>query len=89
MACFATAKPFAHWQRAVDTVNSGHGKELPPSDQDWFYVRCAAIAPPHLHEGDWEPPSSTKRRMAINTFQLVSAVSKRSTARRKTVACAL
>ncbi|KAF1945538.1 ribosomal protein S19e [Clathrospora elynae] len=28
----------------VDTVKTGHGKEFRPSDQDWFYVRCAAIA---------------------------------------------
>ncbi|KAF1842331.1 ribosomal protein S19e [Cucurbitaria berberidis CBS 394.84] len=28
----------------VDTVKTGHAKELPPSDQDWFYVRCAAVA---------------------------------------------
>ncbi|KAI1491055.1 40S ribosomal protein S19 [Biscogniauxia mediterranea] len=28
----------------VDTVKTGPGKELPPQDQDWFYVRTAAIA---------------------------------------------
>ncbi|KAI0600475.1 40S ribosomal protein S19 [Biscogniauxia sp. FL1348] len=28
----------------VDTVKTGPGKELPPQDQDWFYVRAAAIA---------------------------------------------
>ncbi|KAK3941795.1 ribosomal protein S19e [Diplogelasinospora grovesii] len=28
----------------VDTVKTGHAKEMPPQDQDWFYVRCAAVA---------------------------------------------
>ncbi|KAI1503539.1 40S ribosomal protein S19 [Biscogniauxia marginata] len=28
----------------VDTVKTGPGKELPPQDQDWFFVRTAAIA---------------------------------------------
>ncbi|ORY69017.1 ribosomal protein S19e [Pseudomassariella vexata] len=28
----------------VDTVKTGHGNELPPSDPDWFYTRCASVA---------------------------------------------
>ncbi|RKU44148.1 40S ribosomal protein S19 [Coniochaeta pulveracea] len=28
----------------VDTVKTGVAKELPPQDQDWFYVRAAAVA---------------------------------------------
>ncbi|KAA8612378.1 RPS19A Ribosomal protein S19E S16A [Pyrenophora tritici-repentis] len=36
----------------VDTVKTGHAKELPPSDQDWFYVRCAAVARHLLPEED-------------------------------------
>lgn len=28
----------------VDIVKTGHGKELPPQDIDWFYVRAAAVA---------------------------------------------
>jgi len=27
-----------------DTVTTGTAKELPPSDADWFYVRCASVA---------------------------------------------
>ncbi|KAK3076952.1 40S ribosomal protein S19, partial [Coniosporium uncinatum] len=28
----------------IDTVKTGHHKELPPQDQDWFYTRAAAVA---------------------------------------------
>lgn len=28
----------------VDTVKTGHSKELPPQSMDWFYVRAAAVA---------------------------------------------
>jgi hypothetical protein len=28
----------------VDTVKTGHGKEMPPQDIDWFYVRAASVA---------------------------------------------
>ncbi|KAL2271940.1 hypothetical protein VTJ83DRAFT_1311 [Remersonia thermophila] len=28
----------------VDTVKTGHGREMPPQDIDWFYVRAAAVA---------------------------------------------
>ncbi|KAJ4351831.1 Protein component of the small (40S) ribosomal subunit [Didymosphaeria variabile] len=28
----------------VDTVKTGHSKELPPQDIDWYYVRAAAVA---------------------------------------------
>merc|ERR1719498_1276522 len=28
----------------VDIVKTGTHKELPPSNPDWFYIRCAAIA---------------------------------------------
>ena len=28
----------------VDIVKTGTHKELPPTDPDWFYVRCASIA---------------------------------------------
>ncbi|KAI9898305.1 hypothetical protein N3K66_006665 [Trichothecium roseum] len=28
----------------VDTVKTGHAKELPPQDQNWWYTRCASIA---------------------------------------------
>ncbi|KAI9884892.1 MAG: 40S ribosomal protein S19 [Watsoniomyces obsoletus] len=28
----------------VDTVKTGHGKELPPQSIDWFYVRAASVA---------------------------------------------
>lgn len=28
----------------VDTVKTGHFKELPPQSMDWFYVRAAAVA---------------------------------------------
>ena len=27
----------------VDIVKTGHYKELPPSDQDWFYTRAGAF----------------------------------------------
>ncbi|KAH7092558.1 40S ribosomal protein S19 [Paraphoma chrysanthemicola] len=33
--------PIPGW---VDTVKTGHSKELPPQDIDWFYVRAAAVA---------------------------------------------
>ncbi|RPA81422.1 ribosomal protein S19e [Ascobolus immersus RN42] len=33
--------PLPGW---VDTVKTGHFKELPPQSQDWFYVRAAAVA---------------------------------------------
>lgn len=28
----------------VDIVKTGTHKELAPFDEDWFYVRCAALA---------------------------------------------
>lgn len=28
----------------VDLVKTGNHKQLPPTNPDWFYVRCAAIA---------------------------------------------
>lgn len=28
----------------VDTVKTGHYKELPPQSMDWFYVRAASVA---------------------------------------------
>ncbi|KAI5811863.1 40S ribosomal protein S19 [Pyronema omphalodes] len=28
----------------VDTVKTSHSRELPPQSEDWFYVRCAAVA---------------------------------------------
>jgi small subunit ribosomal protein S19e len=28
----------------VDTVKTGHFKELPPQNPDWFYVRAASVA---------------------------------------------
>ena len=28
----------------VDTLKTGHSRELPPQDPDWFYIRCASIA---------------------------------------------
>lgn len=28
----------------VDTVKTGIAKELPPSDNDWFYIRAASVA---------------------------------------------
>ncbi|CUS13701.1 unnamed protein product [Tuber aestivum] len=28
----------------VDTVKTGHMKELPPQSMDWFYIRAAAVA---------------------------------------------
>ena len=28
----------------VDYAKTGHYKEMPPQDADWFYVRCAAVA---------------------------------------------
>jgi len=28
----------------ADYVKTSHRKELPPNDQDWFYIRCAAVA---------------------------------------------
>ncbi|ERS98511.1 40S ribosomal protein S19 [Sporothrix schenckii ATCC 58251] len=33
--------PIPGW---VDTVKTGHAKELPPQDIDWFYVRAASVA---------------------------------------------
>lgn len=33
--------PIPGW---VDTVKTGHSKELPPQDIDWYYVRAAAVA---------------------------------------------
>ncbi|KAF8462526.1 ribosomal protein S19e [Kalaharituber pfeilii] len=33
--------PIPGW---VDTVKTGHYKELPPQSMDWFYVRAAAVA---------------------------------------------
>ncbi|PVH98493.1 40S ribosomal protein-like protein S19 [Periconia macrospinosa] len=33
--------PIPGW---VDTVKTGHSKELPPQDIDWFYTRAAAVA---------------------------------------------
>ncbi|ROT42043.1 ribosomal protein S19e [Sodiomyces alkalinus F11] len=33
--------PIPGW---VDIVKTGHGKELPPQDIDWFYVRAASVA---------------------------------------------
>jgi small subunit ribosomal protein S19e len=33
--------PIPAW---VDTVKTGHSRELPPQDPDWFYVRAAAVA---------------------------------------------
>ncbi|RDL39732.1 Uncharacterized protein BP5553_04072 [Venustampulla echinocandica] len=33
--------PIPGW---VDTVKTGHAKELPPQSIDWFYVRAASIA---------------------------------------------
>ena len=28
----------------VDSVKTGYGRELPPLDPDWFYVRAASLA---------------------------------------------
>ncbi|KAF1990369.1 40S ribosomal protein S19-B [Aulographum hederae CBS 113979] len=28
----------------VDTVKTGHAKELPPQSPDWFYIRAASVA---------------------------------------------
>ncbi|KAI9747607.1 MAG: 40S ribosomal protein S19 [Lichina confinis] len=28
----------------VDTVKTSHGRELPPQNPDWFYVRAASVA---------------------------------------------
>ncbi|KAJ9625928.1 Protein component of the small (40S) ribosomal subunit [Taxawa tesnikishii (nom. ined.)] len=33
--------PIPGW---VDTVKTGHNRELPPQSIDWFYVRAAAVA---------------------------------------------
>jgi len=33
--------PIPGW---VDTVKTGHYKELPPQSMDWFYVRAASVA---------------------------------------------
>ncbi|KAH9898984.1 40S ribosomal protein S19 [Xylariomycetidae sp. FL2044] len=33
--------PIPGW---VDTVKTGPSRELPPQNQDWFYVRAAAVA---------------------------------------------
>jgi len=33
--------PIPGW---VDTVKTGHYKELPPQSIDWYYVRAASVA---------------------------------------------
>ncbi|KAJ2902639.1 40S ribosomal protein s19 [Zalerion maritima] len=33
--------PIPGW---VDTVKTGHAKELPPQSPDWFYIRAASVA---------------------------------------------